>query len=489
MRLWRWSVVAFALVAFIALACEPVEAARRGSPRREAPKKSKDFYKILGVKRNASDKDIKKAYREAAKKYHPDRIQGDDKAKAKATQRFAEIGKAYETLSDPEQRRIYDQVGEEGLNGGGGGGGGQPRQQRGHPGGGFNFGGGFGGGGPGMGRGRPGAGFGGGGGGGGGFNFGDMFGNMFGGMGGGARAGGHPGAGARRGRPQPAAPKDLFAGTPVTSLEGKGISSQLAAKNRKTRMWTVLFYKSENEKLQSIFVKLAERYQGTVHVGAVNCAKPENAKGCDHFAKEAPRSAFPFVKALYPGKPSQTFKGKKISTKTIAASVDAYLEQLVTIIHSTAEARTFTESCVKEGRRACVILLSDAGKDKPPMLLGASAAFNYQKLDFAYWPAKSKSESAAAYRYLTRGDAEPRGEEGEEGGVPDDKSLPLLMACKTGAYLGNPDVKSFKFEAEDAKRDIKSFKQYTRILSDAYFTDRSAAKRRTARESSAKDEL
>ena len=127
----------------------------------EAAKK-RDYYQLLGVKRGASEKEIKKGYRKAALRFHPDRHQDPDK-KAKAEKWFMEISKAYETLSDPEKREIYDQYGEEGVEqaakgGAPGGGGGGPGQGFG----GFNFGSGgpggatfsFGGGGGGGGRGR-----------------------------------------------------------------------------------------------------------------------------------------------------------------------------------------------------------------------------------------------------------------------------------------------------------------------------------------------
>src|SRR5918997_145294 len=68
---------------------------------------SKDYYKALGVGRNASDKDIKSAYRKLARKYHPDVNPGDKQAEDK----FKEIGEAYEVLSDPEKRKRYDQFG------------------------------------------------------------------------------------------------------------------------------------------------------------------------------------------------------------------------------------------------------------------------------------------------------------------------------------------------------------------------------------------
>ena len=67
----------------------------------------KDYYRILGVSRNASDEEIKKAYRRLARKYHPDVNPGDKTAEEK----FKEINEAYAVLSDRERRRRYDQLG------------------------------------------------------------------------------------------------------------------------------------------------------------------------------------------------------------------------------------------------------------------------------------------------------------------------------------------------------------------------------------------
>uniref|UniRef100_A0A7S0HYG2 J domain-containing protein n=1 Tax=Hanusia phi TaxID=3032 RepID=A0A7S0HYG2_9CRYP len=107
-------------------------AARGGPPQSDNTK----FYKLLGVERDASDQEIKKAYRKAAIKNHPDK--GGDPEK------FKEISTAYEVLSDPEKRKIYDQHGEDALKEGMGeggvdpfeifnnifGGGGRPRQRK-----------------------------------------------------------------------------------------------------------------------------------------------------------------------------------------------------------------------------------------------------------------------------------------------------------------------------------------------------------------------
>ena len=116
----------------------------------------RDYYEVLGVPKNATDDDIKKAYRKLAMKHHPDRNQGEEAKKAE--EKFKEAKEAYEMLSDTQKRAAYDQFGHAGVDPNGG-----------------------------MGRGGPGPeGFGG-------FAeaFGDIFGDIFGGGGG--------GGGARRG--------------------------------------------------------------------------------------------------------------------------------------------------------------------------------------------------------------------------------------------------------------------------------------------------
>jgi len=116
----------------------------------------RDYYEVLGVAKNATDDDIKKAYRKLAMKFHPDRNQGDEAKKAE--EKFKEAKEAYEMLSDPQKRAAYDQYGHAGVD-----------PNMGGAGGGF--------------RGGP-EGFGG-------FAeaFGDIFGDIFGGAGGGRRGG------------------------------------------------------------------------------------------------------------------------------------------------------------------------------------------------------------------------------------------------------------------------------------------------------------
>ncbi|KAI4368152.1 hypothetical protein MLD38_016741 [Melastoma candidum] len=73
-----------------------------------------DYYKVLQVDRSAKDDDLKKAYRKLAMKWHPDK-NPDNKKEAEA--KFKQISEAYDVLSDPQKREIYDQYGEEGLKG------------------------------------------------------------------------------------------------------------------------------------------------------------------------------------------------------------------------------------------------------------------------------------------------------------------------------------------------------------------------------------
>ena len=79
----------------------------------------RDYYEVLGVEKSADDATIKKAYRQLAKKYHPDMNPGDENAE----KMFKEASEAYAVLSDPEKRRQYDQFGHAAFEQGGGGGG------------------------------------------------------------------------------------------------------------------------------------------------------------------------------------------------------------------------------------------------------------------------------------------------------------------------------------------------------------------------------
>ena len=141
----------------------------------------RDYYEVLGVDKNASETEIKRAYRKVAKKYHPDMNPGDKEAEEK----FKEAAEAYEVLSDPEKKSKYDQFGHAAFEQGAGGAGGF---------GGFDFGG----------------------------DMGDIFGDIFGDFFGGGRRGGD----ARRNGPRQGA--NLRAGVRITFDDAiRGVDKEL----------------------------------------------------------------------------------------------------------------------------------------------------------------------------------------------------------------------------------------------------------------------
>jgi len=74
----------------------------------------RDYYEVLGVQKNASVDDVKKAYRQLVMQHHPDRV-ADPSKKKEAEERFKEISEAYAVLSDPQKRQLYDQYGHQGV--------------------------------------------------------------------------------------------------------------------------------------------------------------------------------------------------------------------------------------------------------------------------------------------------------------------------------------------------------------------------------------
>ncbi len=90
---------------------------------------NKSYYNILGVSKDASQEEIKRAYKKLAKEHHPDMVDKNDKAQAE--KRFKEINEAYQILSDPQKRRMFDQFGTVGAGFGPGAGGGQGFRQNG----------------------------------------------------------------------------------------------------------------------------------------------------------------------------------------------------------------------------------------------------------------------------------------------------------------------------------------------------------------------
>ena len=226
---------------------------------------AEDYYKLLGVSKKASEKEIKKAYRAKAKKWHPDKNPKNQEA---ATKKMADLTAAYEVLMDKDKRAVYDEGGEDALKGGNGGG---PQ------GGGFN------------------QGFGGGGspfthtfsssfvgGGGGGNNpFGNMFGGGFGGFGG---MGGHQQQQQQR-QQAPKKPSDLYTfdkESDVISIT----SSNFPTKKTKS-VYLLEFYSPNCQKsmeIKEVIMKLANslKSQYRIQLGVINCQKEKelcNAHG------------------------------------------------------------------------------------------------------------------------------------------------------------------------------------------------------------------
>ena len=90
-----------------------------GDDSDDEPIDTEKYYKIIGVEKDATQEQIKKAYRKKAKQLHPDRHQSE---KEKFQKLFNELGEAYEVLKDPQKRSLYDKFGEKGAKRGGGGG-------------------------------------------------------------------------------------------------------------------------------------------------------------------------------------------------------------------------------------------------------------------------------------------------------------------------------------------------------------------------------
>ena len=257
----------------------------------------KDYYGILGIKRNANDREIKKAYRKKALKHHPDKVPEEQREAAK--EKFIKIAEAYDVLSDDDKKAVYDQYGEEGLKGDMGGGNGGGEHPGGHSGGGgrrggFDFQGDpfemfndfFGGGGH----------FGGGNGGGGGGGFPSEF--QFDGMDGFGQqrpAGGRPGQ--RQQRPEHLYEKD----SPIRRLSAKKYPKENAKHE-----WLVEFYSLSSQPCVNFaedMTYIALDLAGKVKVGAVNCDKEQA------FCKKKGAVSLPHFTYVWQGK-STSYSGE-----------------------------------------------------------------------------------------------------------------------------------------------------------------------------------
>lgn len=194
-----------------------------------------DYYKTLGISRNADEKAIKKAFKKLALKHHPDKNLDN---KAEAEKAFMKISNAYEVLSDPEKRKVYDTHGEEGLKHNG-----QQQHQ-------------------------------------GGFNADNIFSQFF-----GKKAGFQQGfqqggfnfnfdMGGNQHTQQPQKAEPLYANTDVIDLD----LSNLKQLYRRNEIWMVQFYNPTNKackELKDEWVNIANKLYGIIKIAAVNCEDEE----------------------------------------------------------------------------------------------------------------------------------------------------------------------------------------------------------------------
>lgn len=208
---------------------------------------SEDYYRILGVKRTATEKEIQKAFKNLSIKYHPDKHRNkSDKEKEQAKNMFVKIANAYETLVDPEKRKAYDLGGEEGVKQQ------EARGSHGHQGHG-NFEG----------------------------SFDDIFSSFFGGgAGGGQRFHFHSNGGGRR-MEREEEEVNHFANSDVLNLT---ISSLSKIYNRNMN-WFVLCFKNSNKNIKEVvemWKVLAEKTYGIFKIGSIDCDKEEEL--CEEFS-------------------------------------------------------------------------------------------------------------------------------------------------------------------------------------------------------------
>ncbi|KAK7260596.1 hypothetical protein RIF29_26781 [Crotalaria pallida] len=241
--------------------------------------KTLDPYKVLGVDKNASQRDIQKAFHKLSLQYHPDK----NKNKG-AQEKFSQINNAYEILSDEQKRKNYDMYGDEKGN---------PGFETGHPGyqgGGNTF---FTGGGPGDWQGMGGQGgsksfsfsFGGGSGGPNSFGFGldDLFGSFFGGGGGGNRFGGFGGSTSSQSKPK------------SSTRSFRAINSKIYQKEIADQgmTWLLLCYSPSSKGVQyfeSTVEEVASSLQGALKVGSINCEKEASfCKELGVYPRRSPR--------------------------------------------------------------------------------------------------------------------------------------------------------------------------------------------------------
>jgi curved DNA-binding protein CbpA len=395
----KLSIISLAILLFFSvllLGHIPTVAARRKNQKTSKQFQSDDYYEVLGISRNASEKDIKKSYRKLALQYHPDKVK-EEKDKEEAEKVFVAVNEAYAVLSDEEKKKIYDKYGKQGL---------EVHERGGDPeASGFGFGSSFNGAGQGGFNGFGGSGgqhfrysggpngnfdphkifeqFFGGGGGGGGMNFGN---EAFGGMGGRS-------SGGRYGQQQPQKAPELF---PKNNEAGIAPLGKAKFPDSTSKfVWVVIFYENESRECASIkpmMEEFAQKVKGSFKVGAVNCMRNAEDR---NFCKKYTRGTVPSFAVNVNGK---THLYEESSMPTMKALYDFAIEkmpfELVQMInHPSMVNERLLQVAKKEKKAGAILLLTDKYETSPKY-----AALAYQFRDtFKFGESRAKTLSMAQH--------------------------------------------------------------------------------------------
>jgi len=286
----------------------------------------RNFYKILGVTNKQLEKDpsvLKRKYRNLAKKWHPDKNPDNQEA---AQQKFVDISDAYETLSDPEKKRIYDQVGEEGMKQQQQGGGGQAQAEAAQK----------------------------------------LFEQFFGGGGGFSFGGGGGPFGGGGSRPAPE--KSIFKGTKVAEWNASKFEDKIDENLAEGEYYVVAFYRSANaDDLKQAYADVQKQYADIVDLVAVNCGKHAGVCKKENINKAEPVLVFFSAER---GKIKKRTFGNELSTKAIGKWISNLVPDGTMDISDVAVARKWAA----DEQTAKVVLFTEK-KSVPPMIKVLAAKF------------------------------------------------------------------------------------------------------------------
>lgn len=323
----------------------------------------RDCYKILGIRRNATEKEIKKAFRKLSLKYHPDQNPSEE-----AKTKYLDINFAYETLSDPEKRKLFDQFGEDGVN--------QHAQQQAQGGGHNPFGGGF-----------P---FGGGGGG---FQF------HTGGGGGGA----DPfsfffGGGGQQRQQQQRYPQGNIYDKDTNVIELNGVNwpfHRTESEEDKATIWFINFYSdqcSHCHQVAATYKAVAKETRGLAKVAAINCAKEAN------ICKQQGINQYPTFKVFgyHKHNDPQVFNPQNHEKKTFVEFIHSSIPNF---IKTQTSVLTFLDMAVLGPYLPQVIILAPSNRTPllSPQLISLAKNFHTSFRFFAIPTPKTKDDPEFQY--------------------------------------------------------------------------------------------